>query len=126
MVLRRRQTREKGNAGEDLGADFLKGRGFRIVARNYRTRFGEIDIVAEHRGELVFVEVRSLSSSSRHLPEETISFEKQKRLSLTAQAYLQKNRLEDRVARFDILAIEIDGSTPTVRHLPDAFEVWEP
>ncbi len=126
MVLRRRQTREKGNAGEDLGVDYLKGRGFRIVARNYRTRFGEIDIVAEHGGELVFVEVRSLSSSSGHLPEETIGFEKQKRLSLTAQAYLQENRLEDRVARFDILAIEIDGRTSTVRHLPDAFEVWEP
>ena len=126
MVLKRRRTREKGNVGENLAAAYLERQGFRILTRNFRTRCGEIDLVAEHEGELVFVEVRSLRLPARYLPEETITFEKQKRLSLAAQAYLQSNRQEDAVARFDILAVEIDGSKHTVRHLPDAFEIWEP
>ena len=81
--------------------------------------------MAEEGGELVFVEVRSLRSTAGHLPEETVGVRKQQRLSRIALAYIQKNRLEDRPARFDIVSIETGERGPTLRHLADAFEIWE-
>lgn len=125
MVRQRTPTTKKGQQGEDLACRFLAGRGFKILARNCRNRFGEIDIVAEESGDLVFVEVRSLTSVSRHLPEETISTKKQQRLSRAALAYIQEKGLDHRPARFDVVSVETAGSIPTVRHLPDAFEIWE-
>jgi len=117
----------KGRQAEILALDFLRARGFRILERNYRCRCGEIDIVAEQGEELVFVEVRSLGPRARHLPEETITPAKQRKLSLVAQAYLQHRRRENRPARFDVIAVEtVEGGAPAVRHLPNAFELWEP
>jgi len=123
----KKSTVTKGRQAETRARDFLKENGFRILAQNYRCRCGEIDIVAEQAGELVFVEVRSLGPGARHLPEETINPEKQRKLSRTAQSYLQKHRQEDRPARFDVVAVEEGhGRAPVLRHLPNAFDLWEP
>ena len=119
--MKKRSTREKGQEGERLAARFLEKQGFRILDRNYRNRLGEIDIVAEDRGVLVFVEVRTLKASAGHSPEETIQWKKQQRISRTAQY----KRLEDRPARFDVVSITLDGTRSTLRHIPDAFEMWE-
>lgn len=116
----------KGRQAEALARAFLEARGFRILERNFRCRFGEVDIVAEQGGELVFVEVRSLGPGARHLPEETILAAKQRRLSRTAQAYLQKHRREDRPARFDVVAVEAGHGAPVLRHIPNAFDLCEP
>ncbi|MEW6440303.1 MAG: YraN family protein [bacterium] len=116
---------DRGKEGEALAARFLQQKGFRIRGRNFRTRFGEIDIVAEDQGQIVFVEVRSLGPSRRHLPEETIQLKKQQRLSRTALLYLRAHRLEDRTARFDVVAVEEEGAGRILRHVPDAFEIWE-
>ena len=126
MGIRQSTTQKKGRLGENLAVRFLKKNGFRIVTRNYRCRFGEIDVIAEQDDQLVFVEVRSHGSSQRYLPEETVNAQKQQRLSRTALTYIQTYGLEDRAARFDIIAVETGGSKPEVRHLPDAFEIWEP
>jgi putative endonuclease len=125
MALRRASTKEKGREGERLAARFLEKHGFRILDRNYRNRLGEIDIVAEDRGTLVFVEVRTLKASAGHSPEETIQWKKQRRLSRTALAYIQYKGLEDRPARFDVVAVEFAGRRSTLRHTPDAFDIWE-
>ena len=123
--MKKRSTKEKGQEGERLAARFLKEQGFRILDRNYRNRIGEIDIVAEDRGVLVFVEVRTLEASAGHSPEETIQWKKQQCISRTAQAYIQYKRLEDRPARFDVVSVVLDGTRSTLRHTPDAFEMWE-
>jgi len=123
--MKKRSTKEKGQEGERLAARFLKEQGFRILDRNYRNRIGEIDIVAEDRGVLVFVEVRTLEASAGHSPEETIQWKKQRSISRTAEAYIQYKRLEDRPARFDVVAVTLDGTRSTLRHIPDAFELWE-
>ena len=123
---RKSPTIGKGRKAEKQACGYLKKKGFRILARNYRCRFGEIDIVAQDRDELVFVEVRSLGPSARHLPEETIDPVKQQRLSRTALAFLQHSGLEDRPARFDVVAVEAFPGGNSLRHLPDAFELWEP
>jgi putative endonuclease len=114
-----------GRHGEDLAARFLKKKGFSILARNVRSRYGEIDIIALDRGQTVFVEVRSLGASRWHLPEETIGAKKQQRLSRAALAYLQQHGLEDRPARFDVIAVEAEGVKAVIRHIPNAFEIWE-
>ncbi len=124
-LLRRPSTREKGRRGERLAVRFLKKRGFRVLELNYRKRIGEIDVVAQDGDELVFVEVRTLTGPVRHTPEETIRPEKQRRLSRTALAYIQEKGLEDRPARFDVIAVEFEPGGPVLRHIPDAFEIWE-
>lgn len=116
---------KKGAQAEALAARFLLRKGYSILARNYRIRCGEIDIVARESGQTVFVEVRSLGSSRRHVPEETVGVKKQQRLSRAALAYLQEHGLEDRPARFDVIAVEEEGSRNVIRHLPNAFEIWE-
>ena len=125
MASKKASTKERGQEGERLAARFLEEQGFRILDRNYRNRLGEIDIVAEDRGVLVFVEVRTLRSSAGHSPEETIQWKKQQRISRTALAYIQYKRLEDRPARFDVVSVTLDGNRSALRHIPDAFEMWE-
>lgn len=119
-------TVSKGRQAESRARDFLRQKGFRILEQNYRCRCGEIDIVAEQGDELVFVEVRSLGPRARHLPEETINPEKQRKLSRTALAYLQQHGQENRPARFDVVAVQTGTGNALIRHLPDAFELWEP
>jgi len=118
-------TREAGREAERLAARFLREKGYRILATNYITRLGEIDIVAESQGQLIFVEVRSLRSPERHLPEETVTLPKQARLSRTALAYIQENGLEDRPARFDVVGVSTSVGVPSFRHVEDAFELVE-
>lgn len=121
--------RLRGERAESLAARFLETQGFSILSRNYRTRFGEIDIVAEEQGEIVFVEVRSLGAQAGHGPEETIGRAKQQRLCRSAIFYLQQKGLESRPARFDVIAIwEEDpspGSGMRIRHLRNAFDLLE-
>jgi putative endonuclease len=124
-MKKKASTKEKGREGERLAVRFLRREGFRILDRNYRNRLGEIDIVAEDKGVLVFVEVRTLKASAGHAPEETIQWKKQQRISRTALAYIQYKRLEDRPARFDVVSVTLDGTEATLRHIPDAFEMWE-
>ncbi len=121
--MKRASTRKKGQEGERLAVRFLRSRGYRILDRNYSNRLGEIDIVAEDGGVLVFTEVRTLKASAGHLPEETIQWKKQQRIARTALAYIKQKRLEDRPARFDVVSVVFDGNRATLRHIPDAFEM---
>jgi putative endonuclease len=125
MGHKRSSTKEKGREGEGLAVLFLENQGFRILDRNYRNRLGEIDIVAEDKGVVVFVEVRTLKASAGHAAEETIQWKKQQRLSWVAQAYLQQRSLGDRPARFDVVAVALAGGRSTLNHIPDAFEILE-
>lgn len=119
--------RFRGKRAESLATRFLETKGFSILGRNYRTRYGEIDIVAEEQGEIVFVEVRSLGPRAGHGPEETIGRVKQQRICRAALAYLQQRGLESRPARFDVIAIreENPGSGMRIRHLRNAFDLLE-
>ena len=125
MAFKKASTKEKGQEGERLAARFLEKQGFRILERNYRNRLGELDIVAEDGGVIVFVEVRTLKASAGHSPEETIQWKKQQRISRTALSYIQHRRLEDRPARFDVVSVTLAGSRSTLRHITDAFDLWE-
>lgn len=99
-----------GYAGERLAAGFLRGRGYSVLETNYRTRGGEIDIVAMDGKCLVFVEVRTRKSLSFGTPEESISAVKMNRIRMTARQYLQEREGLPEDWRIDVVAIELDKS----------------
>ncbi len=110
-----------GQEWENLAEKRLKAAGYRIRVRNFRTKVGEIDFVAEDRGILCFVEVKGRHTLRFGAPEEAVNAEKQRRIFRAAQAYLQRERLEDAPCRFDVVAILDGGADPSVTILRDAF-----
>jgi len=105
---------ERGRRAEALAAAFLEARGLRIVARNWRCRFGEIDLVARERGTLVFVEVRSRAGRSHGGAAESITAQKRRRLLAAAQLYLRETA-PDTPCRFDVLLLQADAPIEWLR-----------
>jgi putative endonuclease len=105
-----------------MAASRLKQMGYRMWETNFRSRYGEIDIIAWDGDCLVFVEVRSHASSAFGLPAESISLAKQTRLSMTAQTFLTKNDLHEANCRFDVVEVVFSkGVPPTVEIIKGAF-----
>ena len=113
-----------GERGEALAWNFLKKRGYLLLEKNYRTRLGEVDVVARKDGVLVFVEIKTRRDHRFGLPEEAVDWKKRRKLARVAQAYLQAEGLENRSARFDILSVTWDGTAePNFSLLEDAFSL---
>lgn len=111
-----------GKAGERIAADFLKKKGYRIIEVNYRCPIGEIDIVAQDKSDLVFVEVKTRKSSALGYPEQAVGVKKQKKISQLALWYIQEKRMNDNRARFDVVAILILPSGNDIRLIRNAFD----
>jgi putative endonuclease len=94
-----------GTAAEDQAAEFLKQRGYRILARNVAYKVGEVDIVAEDGDTLVFVEVRSRTDPDQVHPAATVTKKKQRQIVRTAMAYCQHHQIRDTMIRFDVVAV---------------------
>jgi putative endonuclease len=111
-----------GKLGEDLACRELTRRGYAILARRYRTRFGEIDIVAEDAGVVVFVEVKARRTTKCGSAAESVPSWKQRRIAAMALDYLARTgRLNDR-CRFDVVAIDgIETDHLNLRVIQDAF-----
>ncbi|MDE2765049.1 MAG: ribonuclease HII [Chloroflexota bacterium] len=114
-----------GAQGEEIAAAYLAVAGLRVAARNFRTRRGEVDIVAEDGETLVFVEVRTRRTASFGSPEESVTARKRQRVAVVAQEYLRQHGLESRPWRVDVVAVLAQRGTPEVRHYPNV-EVSEP
>jgi len=106
-----------GARAEDLCAQLLEGAGLRVLARNWRCRHGEIDLIAEEGGTLVFAEVRMRSSAGFGGAAESITAAKRDRLLAAARLYLSLRR--EAPARFDVFLV--DGATARVQWIRDAF-----
>jgi len=112
-----------GRKGEDLAAAFLQRQGYGILARNYRRRYGEIDIVAEEGDTLVFVEVKTRKSNRFGSAWEAVTRAKQRQISLVALDYITRHRLQKRNVRFDVVAVSLaDPGKPVIELLRDGFE----
>jgi putative endonuclease len=119
-----------GQKGEAAAARFLRRKGYRIVARGDRAGPGEIDLVAVHRGTVVFVEVKTRSTEDDGTPAEAVDEAKQRRLTRLAIAFLKRHRLLERPARFDVVAVTWPQGKgrPTIDHIESAFDAvgqWE-
>ena len=107
-----------------MAVDFLKKQGFRIIARNYKTRLGEIDIIGRDKGCISFIEVRSLNSRIFEAPEYTIDRRKQGQISKAALSYIKRYGLEDKDSRFDVVCVEgVDSASPNIRLIKNAFDL---
>ena len=104
-----------GAWGEAIAARYLAEHGFVIRERNWRAGHGELDIVAERAGEIVFVEVRARRSNEYGTPEETLGAHKRAKLIETAQAYLQAHDLYDAQWQIDVIAIDMDQHNAVTR-----------
>ncbi|HPQ43412.1 MAG TPA: YraN family protein [Syntrophales bacterium] len=116
-------NRKKGVQGEDIATSCLRKEGYRIIEKNYRCRYGEIDIVTMDADEIVFVEVKSRQSDLFGSPEEAVGITKRKKISKVALYYLQDKGLSDHNARFDIVAITYLPEGNRVKIIKNAFDL---
>jgi putative endonuclease len=112
-----------GKQGEDLAAVHLAEAGYRIIERNYRCLFGEIDIVAEEGETLAFVEVKSRRSAAYGDPQLAVGREKQKKISRVALHYLTERHWCHRPARFDVVAVKMLPGQVQIELIRNAFEL---
>ena len=117
-------TKLIGRWGESLAAEYLRRKGYRITGMGYTTRFGEIDVIAEDRKYLVFVEVKTRKDASIAEAREFVSAAKQRRLISAAKLYLAVHETEKQ-PRFDVIEIYapqgVDTKNPTIHHIENAF-----
>ena len=111
-----------GKRGEDLACQELERRGYVIVARRFRVRSGELDIVARDGGTLVFVEVKARAGHAFGGAAEAITPMKQLRMTRLADEYLVRHHLHECSCRFDVVAIHFDAGTPDIEVIQNAFD----
>ena len=114
---------ELGARGETAAVKALRRAGYKIRDRNYHTRWGEVDIIADQRDVLAFVEVKTRSDDRRGAPAEAVTPRKQVRLHRAAQCYVQEHHLQERLCRFDVVSVvwPAGARKPTVTIVPNAF-----
>ena len=121
--------KDKGKKGEDIAADFLKRKGYKILERNYFPRVrgplvGEIDIIAKDQKEVVFVEVKASFKKEVIPPEERVNIKKLKKIWHTARLYLLEKKLPSVNWRIDVIAIEKEGEKIYLRHVKNVSISW--
>lgn len=104
-----------GGKGEKKAAEYLRKKGYTVSALNYRSKFGEIDIIAEKDGVTVFVEVKTRSGKAYGMGYESVTQKKQQKLILTAQNYFREKG--ETAARFDVISID----NTEITHIENAF-----
>jgi putative endonuclease len=114
---------EFGKAAEEAAAKFLKAKGYRILERNYKNKFGEIDIIARQAGVICFLEVKARRRLDQGYPQEAVDAGKQRQISKVAVDYLKKHHLLDRPARFDVLGLLYTKTIPEINLITNAFEL---
>ena len=112
-----------GNKGEELAADFLRGNGYKIIYRNYKTKLGEIDIIAEEKDTFCFIEVKARTSDRFGLGSEAVSRLKQRQVAKAALSFLKEKSLLNRKARFDVVSIDYSCLKARVDLIKNAFEL---
>lgn len=116
------QRKAKGAMGEEAAALFLENLGYRIIERNWRCRSGEIDLIAKQEHILVFIEVRSRSSSKYGTPAESVTARKIAQVRQTAAVYLHMNGIGEAPIRFDMISAQLtDEKAVVTDHLIGAF-----
>ncbi|MBZ5667828.1 MAG: YraN family protein [Acidobacteriia bacterium] len=119
----RRERKELGRKGDEKALRFLKKRGYRIIERNYVCKMGEMDIIAKEKDTLVFIEVKTRTSTEFGPPQLAVNSAKQRQLSKVALNYLKEKQFEDVKARFDVVAILLEQKREEIELIRDAFDL---
>lgn len=118
-----RARQETGRLGEQLAVTYLRNKGYAIVELNFRTRFGEIDIIARDGVTVVFVEVRTRTTLSRGTGAESVNMRKQQKVRSMAEWYIHRHFIHEASIRFDVVSILIldPPSRVKIDHIINAF-----
>jgi len=119
-MLKKETTCKTGKNGEKLAIQFLKNKGFNIITKNYYTKFGEIDIIAEKKELLVFIEVKTRHTNKFGEPQEAITKTKKHKIHLSIKTYLSKNKVNKQI-RFDVIGIKIKKNKAYIKHIKDIY-----
>jgi putative endonuclease len=111
-----------GKSGEDLACRELERRGYAIIARRYRVRGGELDVIARDGQTIVFVEVKTRASRMFGEAAEAVTPLKQLRMTRLAEEYLARHHLSECPCRFDVVSIDVDAGAPAVEVIQNAFD----
>lgn len=112
-----------GKSGENKAVKFLKDKGYEILLRNYRTKIGEIDLIAKDRNIVCFIEVKTRSDNKFGLPVESITSTKQRQIIKTATVYLKENNLLEKRVRFDVVSVVGRGEEEKIEVIKNAFSL---
>lgn len=108
--------RQKGQAGELLAKNLLQNKGYHFLAQNFRTRFGEIDLIFQHQNTIVFIEVKARKYFTQGLPEEAVTPRKISKICRVGEYYLLQQQLTHKPSRIDVIAVDLTTTPPTLRH----------
>lgn len=114
---------ELGKLGQELAENFLTDSGYKILQRNYKTKLGEIDLIAKDRDTLCFIEVKTRSSLNFGLPQEAVNIFKQNQISKTALMFLKSKNLMNKNSRFDVVSIYYQNNEPKIDLIKNAFSL---
>jgi putative endonuclease len=117
------KTKALGKKGEGIAAAFLEKKGYNILLRKYKCSFGEIDIIAKHKKILSFIEVKTRSTKKYGLPQEAVTPAKQAKISRVALEFVQRYKMENRAARFDVVSVQSLNDGYAVDLIENAFEL---
>lgn len=116
-----KSTKSIGKYGEDLAVEFLLEHDYHILERNFRWARGEIDIIAQKNGVLIFVEVKTAQTDSFGSPQSWVNERKQKQIGSVAERYLQVHEIINVDCRFDVIAVTANGNNWKINHIENAF-----
>ena len=117
MILKR----QLGDSGEITVQNFLKKEGFKIIVNNYKSRWGEIDIIAGKKELIVFVEVKTRKNA--YFPiSNVVTYSKQQKIIKTAKLFIQKNHISDKVCRFDVATVVFNDDIFDINYISNAFQ----
>lgn len=121
MARGSRGSRGIGDRGEELALRRLQSEGYELVERNYRTRYGEIDLILRYGDSLIFAEVKLRRGTAFGDPAEAVTLRKQRTIRSVAEHYIAEREPDFDEVRFDVIAILQSGGEPAVRHIEGAF-----
>jgi len=111
-----------GKTGEEIAIQYLLQQGYQVLERNYRCRFGEIDVIAQDGRTLAFIEVKTRRSQKFGPAAAAVTLTKQRHLVKASQVYLTRNHKAYELCRFDVVTVELDALTSHIELLKDAFQ----
>jgi len=116
-----------GKIGEGIALEYLKKKKYFVREINYRSFLGEIDLIGERSGEIVFIEVKTRKSTQYGYPEETVNSNKQKKIIKTASGYIAKKGLKEKNYRFDVILVIFSKTNclEKIQHIENAFYINE-
>lgn len=125
MIFIKKLNKKIGDYGEDIACKFLISKGYKIIDKNFRNRFGEIDLICLKNNILTFTEVKTRYYSNYGLPKEAVNFNKRKNIIFLSKFFISKNNFNDFFIRFDVIEIFLNMNSDSykINFIKDAFRV---